>query len=81
MSESPVLRGVVHGKTIELESDAGLPEGLPVSVVVRPLTRSASTGEGFRRSFGGWAEDADELDKYLEWSRRQRKAGRPEIEP
>ena len=30
---------------------------------------------GLRRSFGGWAEDAEELDKYLEWNRQQRKMG------
>jgi hypothetical protein len=38
-------------------------------------------GEGLRRSFGAWAEDAEELDRYMEWSRQQRKIGRPELEP
>ena len=38
-------------------------------------------GEGLRRSAGGWAEDAEELDRYLEWNRQQRKLGRPELEP
>jgi uncharacterized protein (DUF433 family) len=33
-----------------------------------------------RRSFGAWAEDAAELDKYLEWNRQQRKVNRREIE-
>ena len=36
--------------------------------------------EGLRRSFGGWAEDAEELDKYLDWTRQQRKVRRPEIQ-
>jgi len=36
--------------------------------------------EGLRRSFGGWAEDAEELDKYLNWTRLQRKARRPEVQ-
>ena len=35
---------------------------------------------GLRRSFGGWAEDAEELDKYLEWNRQQRKIGCRPIE-
>jgi uncharacterized protein (DUF433 family) len=35
---------------------------------------------GLRRSFGGWAEDAEELDKYLEGTRQQRKVRRREIE-
>jgi uncharacterized protein (DUF433 family) len=33
-----------------------------------------------RRAFGAWAEEAEELDKYLEWSRRQRKVGTRRVE-
>ncbi len=36
--------------------------------------------EGLRRSFGGWIEDAEALDNYLEWTRRQRKVLRRELE-
>ena len=36
--------------------------------------------EAMRRSVGAWTEDADELDEYLEWKRRQRKRGRRQIE-
>lgn len=32
-----------------------------------------------RRCFGAWAEDAEELDKYLESNRQLRKVGRKEI--
>jgi uncharacterized protein (DUF433 family) len=39
----------------------------------------ARVPEGLRHSFGGWAEDAEELDRYLEWTRQQRKARRREI--
>ncbi len=145
--------GVVHGKTIELESDPGLPDGQAVAVTiervatapaaptpsdippveswmdrlvfdraVHPLGRVvkrtnllaqalvaeleqgpsddemlkahpelvkedllalriyALAPAGLRQAFGGWAEDAEELDKYLEWTRQQRKIGRREIE-
>jgi len=58
MSDPPLLRGIVHGKMIELDQDAGLPEGQAVSVVVQPLSNSASPGEALKRSFGGWAADA-----------------------
>ena len=37
-------------------------------------------GEGLRRAFGTWAEDAEELDQFLEWNRQQRQLGRREIE-
>ena len=40
----------------------------------------ACVPEGMRRSFGGWAEDAEELDQYLDWTRQQRKLRRPEIQ-
>ncbi len=35
---------------------------------------------GIRRSFGGWAEDAEELDEFLEWNRQRRKLSRREVE-
>jgi hypothetical protein len=83
---SPGLRGVIHGKTIELDREPGLPDGQEVEVTVTVLRapdhgEGLPAGEGLQRSFGAWAEDAVELDEYLEWSRRQRKIGRPELEP
>jgi uncharacterized protein (DUF433 family) len=33
-----------------------------------------------RRAFGAWAEDGEELDKYLEWNRQQRTINRRAIE-
>ena len=96
MSRSSLLRGVIHGKTIELEAESGLPEGQVVGVTVEPITvpndaglgreeaRADVTGlppgEGIRRSAGGWAEDVEELDQYLELVRQQRKVGRREAE-
>ncbi len=80
---SNVHRGVVHGKTIELDDETGLPDGQEVTVTVQPVKpdqKKLPPGEGLRRSFGAWADDADDLDKYLEWNRQQRKIGRPEIE-
>jgi hypothetical protein len=78
------LRGVVHGRTIELETEPGLADGQWVTIVV--CTETAGTqpeqqlaSESLRRAFGAWAEDEKELDEYLEWNRRQRKAGRQEL--
>jgi len=134
------IYGVIHGKTIELEREPGLPEGQRIAVDVRPLDEPPAwldrfavdlalnpgklvikgtqllvedlvqlvedgrgdeelretypelsaadleavrnytrVPEGMRRSFGGWAEDAEELDEYLEWTRQQRKLRRREI--
>jgi hypothetical protein len=83
MTDSTVLRGVVHGKTIELEQEPGLPDGQQVTVTMQPVSQEEqlAPGEGLRRSFGAWAEDAEELDRYLEWNRQHRKISRPEIEP
>ena len=79
-----VRRGVVHGKTIELDEETGLSDGQEVNVLVQPVEageQRLSPGEGLRRAFGGWAEDAEELDAYLEWNRQQRKMSRREIAP
>jgi uncharacterized protein (DUF433 family) len=147
------LKGVVHGRVIELERDPGLPDGQTVTVtleyatIVQPepipedipkaelwldwlvfdssvlpgvrivkgtkleaeslvtemkkgatddallqahpeltmgdvaaLRAYARTPEWIRRTAGAWAEDREELDEYLEWTRQQREVGRREIE-
>lgn len=146
------LKGIVHGRLIELQDEPGLPDGQAVSIELRPLEAPANAPGtaipgvetwmdrlvydsaidpverivkgtrlqvetlvadleggcsdedlmkahpeltledvqalhnyakcpvGLRRSFGAWADDADELDKYLEWTRQRRKIRRREIE-
>lgn len=79
-----VFAGIIHGKTIELIDAPGLPDGQAVSVVVQPLESIENhlpPGEGLRRAFGSWAEDASELDKFLEEIRHRRKRNRLEIDP
>jgi hypothetical protein len=81
------LQGIVHGKIIELDNEPGFPDGQRVSLIVQPSEADSSAeknlppGEGLRRSFGTWADEAEELDAYLEWNRRQRKITRPEMQP
>jgi hypothetical protein len=84
-THATVHRGVVHGKTIELDEETGLPNGQQVTITIQPVpdtevsARRLPPGEGIRRSAGAWADDAEELDQYLEWNRQQRKASRPPI--
>lgn len=75
-----VLEGVVRGKTIELRQSSGLPDGSEVTVSVCPAKghRSQETNSSLQRAFGGWADEADDLDKFLDWNRQQRKVSRPE---
>jgi hypothetical protein len=81
------LQGIIHGKIIELDNESGFPDGQRVSLVVQPSNTASTTeerlppGEGLRISFGAWTEDAEKLDVYLDWNRRQRKITRPEIQP
>jgi hypothetical protein len=78
------IYGRAHGKTIELDEDLGVPDGQEVRVTVEPLPSPVPgqlpPGEGLRRAFGAWAGDAEELDTFLDWNRKQRKAGRREID-
>jgi hypothetical protein len=79
-STQAVLRGVIHGKTIELDQEPGLPDGQSVCVTVQPLpAKRLPPGEGIRRSAGAWADDAEELDQFMDWNRQQRKIGRREV--
>ena len=75
-----ILHGVVHGRTIELTEAIALPDGQEVAVTVTPTARRLPPGEGIRRTAGAWADDAAELDRYLEWTRQQRKASRRSID-
>ena len=76
------VKGIVHGKTVELEQSPGLPDGQEVTVTLAPADpKPCTAGEGLRQAFGGWAEDSQGLDDYLDWARRQRKIGRREFEP
>jgi hypothetical protein len=72
------LRGVVHGKTIELEQEPELPDGQQVTVILQavPWAESLPPGEGIERSAGGWSDDPQGLDEFLRWNRQQRKIGR-----
>ena len=144
------IHGVIHGKTIELETESGLDDGQAVSVEIRPILRVETQADQpappwwmkhldidpsvrrgkfvvkgtslladtlvdqfeagktdsellqahheltptavaalreyakmpieMRRSFGAWAEESDELDEYLEWTREHRKVSRRRIE-
>jgi hypothetical protein len=77
-SGTVIVKGVVRGRTIQLDRESGLPEGQLVSVVLRP---ALPPGEGMRESFGAWAPDARELDKFVEGICRDRDDQRPEPGP
>ena len=40
------LRGVVHGRTIELVREPGLPDGQAVTVEIEPVTETGPTPAG-----------------------------------
>ncbi|HEY2882241.1 MAG TPA: hypothetical protein VGJ15_07395 [Pirellulales bacterium] len=75
------LLGVIHGKTIELDSDPGLIDGEEVVVVVQPAQKKEKPGEGIRASAGSFA-DWPEADKYLEeiLMERKRESSRENLE-
>jgi uncharacterized protein (DUF433 family) len=54
------------------------PELTPTAVAA--LREYAQLPIEMRRSFGAWAEDSEELDEYLEWTRQHRKVSRRSIE-
>ena len=75
------LHGIIHGKTIELSTDPGVPAGQAVEVVVRAVPESrAQTQEssGGDKSTGEfvWTEEDDQI---LEQIYQQRKMERPPL--
>jgi hypothetical protein len=50
------------------------PERTPPDVAA--VREYAKVPAGLRQLAGAWAEDAEELDQYLEWNRRQKQLGR-----
>ena len=77
MTSNSPINGIIHGKTIELEQESGLPDGSQVAVALRPAP--AKPSGGLRRAFGGWAGEDAELDAFLAEIRRNRKQGRREL--
>ncbi len=68
-----ILRGVIRGRTIELDEDAGIEEGRPVQVVVKAEVEPAP---GRRRSAAGamaeyWSEEDDRLLEEIERDRHR----------
>jgi hypothetical protein len=75
-------KGIVRGKTIELEDSPGLPDGKQVTGTMQAsdpdVQEKLPPGEGIRRSAGAWKDDDPEgLDRYLEWCRQQRQGREP----
>jgi uncharacterized protein (DUF433 family) len=77
LSADALVERVEEGKSDE-ELLRAHPQLTPEDV--NAVREYAKVPAGLRLSFGGWVEDADELDKYLEWTRQQRKVRRREIE-
>lgn len=78
------LRGVIHGKIIELDLKPELPDGQAVNVTVEPVSTGTSPVspqalEALRRAAGAWSDDPNGLEHYLEWNRQQRKLDRREV--
>ena len=78
---SKAIHGKVHGKTIELEEDLGVPDGQEVEITVRLISSRSGhhPGEGFLRTEGALADDT-EWDAIMEEIYQARKRDRrPEI--
>lgn len=78
------LKGVIHGKIIELDQKPEFLDGQAVNVTVEPVSpamppASLQALEALRRAAGAWSDDPIGLEDYLEWNRQQRKLGRPDV--
>jgi hypothetical protein len=68
------LRGVIHGRTVELTEDLGVPDGQQVEITIKTVASPRPWGEGLRRCAGAFAADwTEEDDRILEEIHQERK--------
>lgn len=68
-----VVRGVVHGRTIELTGDPGIADGATVEVTVRAVADPDPRVAAILRTAGAMADDP-EFDAAMEEIRRDRRS-------
>jgi hypothetical protein len=78
LSAEALVREILAGRN-DQEMLASYPELTDDDL--RALRQFARLPEPFRLTFGAWAEDGEELDRYVESLRLRRRRGRPEIPP
>jgi hypothetical protein len=74
-----ILRGVVHGRTIELEAEPGIEEGRTVAVVLRskslPGPPPGWSADGTETAAGmmavHWTEEDDRIMEEIDQARKQ----------
>jgi hypothetical protein len=82
LNGTATVQGTIHGNTIELDHDLGLPDGESVTVVVKAKPKLPADYEAIvRRLAGAWADEGPELDDYLRNCRKEDPNERPELEP
>ena len=68
------LTGTIHGNTIELNGNPGLPEGEMVEVSVRAVSRPAARGDGLLRCAGilsaDWSPADDAILREIQQARQ-----------
>lgn len=71
-----IMQGIVHGRTIELEAEIGIPDGEKVQVAIHVTPKAPEPwGEGLRRCAGALA-GIPGLDEDMEQIMRERKTAR-----
>jgi len=69
-----VTKGIVQGKTVTLEDASGLPDGQAVTVILRP---AFAPGRRAAAGIRSWADDSDELDRFVNQVYQDREDDRP----
>lgn len=75
MTQLTNIRGVIRGRTIELEQDVSVPDGEVVIVAimpVQPATPNVPSQERLEAAAGALAGLDDEIDEFNRWYRDAR---------
>ena len=67
-----LFTAIGHGNKLELDDETGLADGQQVSVVISAIQDKSKPQRGQLYGFGGWADDPESVERFVEEKRRLR---------
>lgn len=80
MTQLTNIRGVIRGRTIELEQELSVPDGAEVTISIRTTVPDEEAKQRLLEAFGALADCSDEVDEFNAWYRAERHRGTERME-
>lgn len=80
MTQLTNIRGVIRGRTIELEQELSVPDGSEVTLSIKATVPDEEARSRLLEAFGALADCSDEVDEFNAWYRAERHRGSVRME-